>query len=53
MASCMIHLYACWLYAQKNTEFLDHPNFYLGCILPDCSLIWVDLQKKKFVGIPI
>ena len=36
MASCMIHLYAGWLYAQKNTEFLDHPNFYLGCILPDC-----------------
>ena len=36
MASCMIHLYAGWLYAQKNTEFLDQPNFYLGCILPDC-----------------
>ena len=49
MASCMIHLYAGWLYAQKNTEFLDQPNFYLGCILPDC----VDLRKKKFVGIPI
>ena len=36
MASCMIHLYTGWLYAQKNARLLRNPSFYLGCVMPDC-----------------
>ncbi|MDD3193462.1 MAG: zinc dependent phospholipase C family protein [Oscillospiraceae bacterium] len=36
MASCMIHLYTGWRYAQKHASFLEEPAFYLGCVAPDC-----------------
>lgn len=52
MASCMIHLYAGWLYAQKIRNFWIIRTF-IWAVFYLIALIWVDLRKKKFVGIPI